>query len=70
MNDVGLPSAHVTSISRSGSRSSVCAFGQSVRWTETPCPRVTKPMISSPGTGVQHRPSRTQTSGSPRTMTP
>ena len=45
MNDVGLPSAHVTSISRSGSRSSVRAFGQSVRWTETPCPRVTNPMI-------------------------
>ena len=46
------------------------ALGQSVRCTETPCPRVTKPMISSPGTGVQHRPSRTSTSPSPRTTTP
>jgi hypothetical protein len=31
---------------------------------------VTKPVISSPGTGVQHRDSRTQTSGAPLTSTP
>ena len=41
---------------------SAFAFGQSARCTLTPCPRVTNPMISSPGTGVQHRPSRTHTS--------
>ena len=40
-------------------------FTQSARCTDTPWPRVTKPMISSPGTGVQHRDSRTHTSGAP-----
>ena len=37
-------------------------LAQSPRCTETPAPRVTKPMISSPGTGVQHRASFDQTS--------
>ena len=46
------------------------ALAQSARWTDTPRPRVTKPMISSPGTGVQHRDSRTITSSSPSTCTP
>ncbi len=45
-------------------------MAQSVRWTETPEPRVTKPMMASPGTGVQQRANFTQTSGSPATMTP
>ena len=35
-----------------------------------PRPRVTKPMISSPGTGVQQRDSRTMTSSRPSTWTP
>ena len=44
-----------------------CAAGraalvQSVRCTLTPPPRVTKPRMSSPGTGVQHLASLTQTS--------
>ena len=40
------------------------------RCTETPLPRVTKPMIGSPGTGVQHLASLTQTSATPLTTTP
>ena len=48
-------SSHSTSISRSrDSPASAVAFEQSSRCTETPRPRVTKPMIASPGTGVQH----------------
>ena len=43
---------------------------QSSRCTETPLPRVTKPMIGSPGTGVQQRASLTQTSSMPLTTTP
>ena len=43
---------------------------QSVRCTDTPLPRVTKPTTSSPGTGVQHFASLTRMSGAPRTSTP
>src|ERR1700733_4328043 len=43
---------------------------QLARWTETPWPWVTKPWISSPGTGVQHLERRTQTSATPSTSTP
>ena len=43
------------------------ALAQSLRCTDTPRPRVTKPMISSPGTGVQQRERRTITSSSPST---
>ena len=46
------------------------ALAQSARWTLTPRPRVTKPMISSPGTGVQQLASRTSTSSRPSTWTP
>ena len=53
-----LPAAspsHSTSISRAAwSLISDTALAQSARCTVTPRPRVTKPMISSPGTGVQH----------------
>ena len=60
-----------TSMSRSPCPSaSDTALAQSARWTETPRPRVTKPRISSPGTGVQHRDSRTIRSSSPSTWTP
>ena len=45
-------------------------FTQLARWTETPWPWVTKPRISSPGTGVQHLDSRTQTSATPSTSMP
>src|SRR6185436_12209112 len=45
-------SSHETSTRRAGSRSS--AFGQSRVWMTTPCPRLMKPTMSSPGTGVQH----------------
>src|ERR1700733_1320756 len=45
-------------------------FTQSARCTDTPCPCVTNPGIGSPGTGVQHRDSRTQTSAAPSTSTP
>src|SRR6202035_5603083 len=43
---------------------------QLARWTETPWPWVTKPWISSPGTGVQHLDSLTQTSATPSTSMP
>ena len=34
-------------------------------WTVTPLPRVMKPTMSSPGTGLQHLPNRTMTSSIP-----
>ena len=46
------------------------ALTQSVRCTETPEPWVTKPMISSPGTGVQHLASLTSRSLAPTTSMP
>ena len=54
----------------SGWESSESAFVQSRRCTETPLPRVTKPRMSSPGTGVQQRASLTHTSAMPLTTTP
>ena len=54
-----------TSTRRSCCALSCATLAQLVRCTDTPCPRVTKPTISSPGTGVQQRDSLTQTSGSP-----
>src|SRR6185437_10813174 len=62
--------AHSTSTIRSGSASSEAALVQVLRCTDTPPPRVTKPRISSPGTGVQHFASLTQTSEAPLTTTP
>ena len=62
--------AHSTSIIRSGSFSSDCTLWQFAWCTETPAPRVTKPTIWSPGTGVQHLASLTRMSGAPRTSTP
>ena len=63
--------SHSTSISRSPlPPASDTALAQSARCTDTPRPRVTKPMISSPGTGVQQRDSRTITSSRPSTCTP
>ncbi len=60
-----------TSTSRSGSESSRWRrLMQSERWTDTPWPRVTNPVISSPGTGVQQRDSLAHTSASPSTTTP
>src|SRR5260370_24876883 len=47
-----------------------CTLTQSVRCTDTPLPRVTNPVILSPGTGVQHFDSRAQTSAAPSTDTP
>ena len=43
------------------------ALAQSARWTDTPRPRVMKPMMSSPGTGVQQRERRIITSSRPST---
>ena len=43
---------------------------QSVRWMETPRPRVTKPTISSPGTGLQHFESFTKQFSIPSTTMP
>ena len=62
--------AQLTSIRRSGSSISCSTFLQSFLWTDTPEPRVTKPINGSPGTGVQQRASLTSTSPSPFTKTP
>ena len=62
--------AHSTSTSRSALRCRSAALVQSVRCTLTPPPRVTKPRISSPGTGVQHLASLVQTSVIPWTTMP
>src|SRR6476620_2074256 len=62
--------AHSTSTIRSGWSIRPETLVQSVRCTDTPEPRVTKPRIGSGGTGVQHRASFTQTSSTPRTTTP
>src|SRR3954453_15104269 len=63
--------AHSTSTTRSRWVAlSARTFEQSVRCTETPSPRVTKPTIVSPGTGVQHFASLTHTSLAPFTTTP
>lgn len=43
---------------------------QSSRCTETPLPLVIKPVIWSPGTGVQHRANFTKRSSAPTTSTP
>src|SRR5659263_620136 len=51
-----------TEMIRSGSFSNCSTLPQSCRWTEMPEPRVMKPMIGSPGTGVQHRATLTHTS--------
>ena len=55
---------------RSGWAMSSLAFGQSRRCTDTPRPRVTKPMMSSPGTGLQQRDRRTSAPSTPSTTTP
>ena len=47
--------AHATSLTRSSPSGTTFMFAQSLRCTEIPEPRVTKPTISSGGTGVQHR---------------
>ena len=70
-NTVSASPSQSTSMSRSlWPVDSDTAFAQSARCTDTPRPRVTNPMISSPGTGVQHRESRTMTSSRPSTWTP
>ena len=69
---VAAPSSHSTSMRRAASPSSLSAtaLAQSARWIETPLPRVTKPMMSSGITGVQHLARRTHTSPRPSTCTP
>src|SRR6266571_7391387 len=63
--------AQRTCTTRSGWDEIRClTFTQSVRCTDTPLPRVTKPAILSPGTGVQHLDSLAQTSAAPSTDTP
>src|ERR1022692_750444 len=63
--------AQCTLTIRSGSDWIRCSMlTQSVRCTDTPLPLVTKPVILSPGTGVQHLDSLAQTSAAPSTLTP
>src|SRR5690606_39059695 len=69
-NSVALPCVHSTSTSRSGCVRRSSTLTQSERCTLTPCDFVTKPTMSSPGTGVQHFASLTHTSPMPLTMTP
>ena len=69
-NTLGPEVSHSTSMMRFWSRRRLSALGQSSRWTLTPWPRVTKPMIGSRGTGVQQRASFTQTSSGAATTTP
>ena len=62
---------HSASISRTRSLSKrLIILMQSVRWMDTPLPLVTKPTISSPGTGLQHLEKRTATSWMPLTTIP
>ena len=46
------------------------ALAQSRLWMETPNPRVTKPMISSPGSGEQHLANLMGQLSMPSTTTP
>ena len=62
--------AQSTATMRSGCSDRLATLGQSLRCTDTPEPRVTKPMIRSPGTGVQQRASLISTSLMPCTTTP
>ncbi len=57
-----------TSTRRSGSISST--LSQPTVCTVTPRPRVMKPTMASPGTGLQHLPQRTSTSSMPLMRTP
>ena len=46
---MAFPAAHDTSMIRSADSTAMTRmFGQSARWTETPCPRVTNPMMVPP----------------------
>ena len=66
-----LLSSHSTSISRfAWPVARATPFAQSLRCIETPLPLVTKPIISSGGTGVQHLASLIMTSSTPSTTTP
>ena len=67
-NIASLRRAHSTRISRSGWYSRFCTLGQSTECTDTPRPRVTKPMISSPGSGLQQPAKKASMSSSPLTI--
>ena len=69
-NSVAPEVSHSTSIMRPGSLMRPLTLGQVERCTETPLPRVTKPTMSSPATGLQQRARWTRRSGSPLAMTP
>ena len=57
--------SHSTSIMRSGCAIRPFTLGQLARCTDTPRPRVTKPTMSSPATGLQQCARRTSISISP-----
>ena len=69
-NDPDCSGAQLTSIIRSGCSSSEPMLAQSERWTDTPRPTVTNPMMSSPGTEEQHLAMRTSMSSRPSTTMP
>ncbi len=62
-------SDHLTLMSLSGSRARLDTLGQLAVCTETPLPRVTKPTISSPGSGLQQLASLTSAFSRPTTCT-
>ena len=65
--------AQVAFTHRSGSsprRRAFTTLAQSHLWIDTPNPRVIKPMISSPGSGLQHRANLIKQPSSPSTITP
>lgn len=69
-NTASCASPQVTSISRSGERRDrACALAQWARWIDTPLPRVTKPTISSGGTGRQQRAKLVNSESTPTTST-
>ena len=70
---LALSIAHSARTQRSalfGSLMEFMTFAQSFLWIDTPKPRVTKPMISSPGSGLQQRANLTRQLSSPSTITP
>src|SRR5207253_968147 len=66
----GSSTSHSTSINRSRSRTLLATVRQSRACTVSPRPRVMKPTIGSPGSGLQHRANRTSRSSTPRIRTP
>ena len=66
----GSSTSHSTLMMRSRSRTLLATVRQSRACTVSPRPRVMKPTIGSPGSGLQHLANRTRRSSTPRIRTP